>query len=291
VWSITENLEPFPSTGCHWTHAAATSFLAQHWGVSTTQLVVAPTLTRPILSALVPTDGRTVVVAEPTCPELLAGILEAGGRYVDAGRTHRFAVHPEGFAFASRAPEAGLVVLSRPNEPTQTLPDGFATAIPDATNIQELSDERYRFDPLAPLPLETSRTLLVWRSLSLWSGDGIEIFIGPSDVASAIRALAESPSSLNDWRRGSRLFDERAERQAGEARRCAERVQAAGITVVSIGGGAVWARIPGVLSLDIADHVSSPTVVGSPHWTWRDAVRIRLDISSESLERVAECRR
>ena len=48
-----------------------------------------------------------------------------------------------------------------------------------------------------------------------------------------------------------------------------------GLEVVGDGGAALWVRIAGIQSAEIAVAASRPEVVGSVEWTWRDCVAVQ----------------
>ena len=260
--------------------------LARHWGVATQCLVVGGDLTTALLSVLVP-SGTHVVVAEPTDPDLLAAIIAHGVRYVDAGRDYRFRVHPQGWRFATRSPNAGLALLSRPNEPTQTWP---AAARMAEAPIPVLSDERYRDSPLAPLDAD-----LVWRSFILWCGQSVEVFVGPPDIAAAVGRVSSTPgdcdsvlAAMNEPEPFERSVCERAASLEANA----QEAVALGLEVVAVGPRALWMRVPGQISCEAALAISlndgeSRAAIGSPHWTWRDGVRVVPNPAL--LERIKQC--
>jgi hypothetical protein len=72
--------------------------------------------------ALVPPGGR-VLLARPCPDELAAGVVDAGGAraYVDVGRRHDLRLDLDGLRFAAREPDAALLLVDTPGDPTGTV--------------------------------------------------------------------------------------------------------------------------------------------------------------------------
>ena len=128
----------------------------------------------PLMAALAG-PGDVVVVAEPTAPDVLQAVLKAGARYLDAGRTHDFRIHPDGWRYALGNPNAQLAVVTTPDEPTGAPTWPGAAREAETRGITVLHDQRFSLTPLALAPADGP----VLRCLDYWAGtDGLFAVIG-----------------------------------------------------------------------------------------------------------------
>ena len=150
--------------------------------------------------------GQLVLLANPVADNVLAAVVDAGARYVDAGRRHDFSIDAGAWRAALTHSDFALAYLASSNVPTATIPDSTRAVEATAAGVTVCWDRR--------------------------GGDGAAVDLGA-------------------------------------------RLAATGLEVVGPHGAALWVRVAGVPSADIAAAVGRPEVTGRTDWTWRDCVQVR----------------
>lgn len=250
--------------------------LAKHFNVDPNSIWCGPM--EHIVRAL--PEGR-VAVAQPCAPEITDSIVKSGRRYVDAGRNHLFAIHPSGWRFALALPKIETAWLMIPNEPLNRMPKKERIEEAQSSDALLVLDGRYDLRPFRKDLGELTGNMMWIRSTDLASGHdtGTVVAIvspectaklGPSDeIAAGQHARWIDSKSMDD--------------------RVTKWVQRLGVDMATsdFGRGAlsagVWEVVPGVASCDITSKNVSPSfeygwrITSSPHWTWRDGVRLSPD--------------
>ena len=211
--------------------------------------------------------GDHVLLAEPTRDDITTAVAASGARYVDCGRDHTFRVDPGGWRLGLAAPRTKLAWLNTPDAPTSRVADPERIVEGLRAGVPIVCDERLSWTPFAPVRegVTTLRRL------------GAHVVIGPE------AAIARMPEARLDPSARAALMAALADPEAHEGRlaESARKARALYDAAIAMGlrceppaGSAVWVRVPGVPSAEIARLAGCPDVRGSEHWTWRDAVEV-----------------
>jgi hypothetical protein len=263
------------SQGGRATRTISRERVARHFGVRPEQVWVGSDLLSRLFSALT-RPGDHVLVAEPTCPEVLNAVVTSGARYVDCGRNHRFEIDRGGYRCVLSDPRTRLVHLASPNEPTGHYPSVRRIEEARSTGAIVLWDQRYTLRPYERVRIEPG--VLVIRTLHLGaglSGPPTHCVFGTPELLQLLGRF-RPPDEL--WGEALVHTDQTRRRLRIWARtisRCRKilvpwAVHPAGSRLSS----GLWLRVPGMPSQEIATALASDFVVGSTAWTWRDAVRV-----------------
>ena len=185
------------------------SLLAQMWGVDARCVVVANGGDELLfnLELAYGGPGRAIVNCPPTFSAYALYAELTATRLVDVPRDGSFAVDEEALLAAVADPQASLVVVTSPNNPTGNLVDpAFVERLADATDALVLVDEAYEeFAPAGSscVPLVARHgNVAVLRTLSKaysLAGCRVGYLVAPPDVADALLSvrLPYSVSSLD----------------------------------------------------------------------------------------------
>jgi histidinol-phosphate/aromatic aminotransferase/cobyric acid decarboxylase-like protein len=273
--------------------------LADRWGLNRQQVCVGSTLLPALFSALVQPEQR-VVLAAPTFDDVLDVIPTTGCRYIDVGRNHRFAVDVQGWSTALQAPASALAYVASPDLPTSTVVEPRVIQMAIDAGLGVVIDVRGRSDhcggsqppSMVPDVLELG---LVGGGAGGEVG-AVQYVVGPVDRVARIRdSLAEcvaSSATIQHAFEGLQHADSVNKRLAQWRRWTQATTDALSelhpLDLQPPQGPAIWVRIPGVASSDIAARIDHEAVIGRDQWTWRDAVAVVPMPPGEALSRLVD---
>jgi histidinol-phosphate/aromatic aminotransferase/cobyric acid decarboxylase-like protein len=236
------------------------------------------------LSAEILSDGDRVVVAEPSRTEFVTPIVDAGARYIDAGRNSRFQIDSAGWDCALAQDGVKVAYLCSPEVPTGGRPSAARIRDVVASGAILVLDERAAVSPASPLALMGDSVVII-RSVRVGAGASElcpDYCVGPPSVIERLKRRSRAPLSEQGLREMAVALGAsgqvRARLQAWKRTRndtYRDLVQLNHCIAHRPYGIGIWVQVAGVASAHIARGMTNSGVVGDKAWTWRDGVLVR----------------